>query len=162
MSVLSRFSILSVFAVCSRLTILTRCSWCAILSILSVVDGNLAALGKSDGISYLLDTLINWCDTYYIIIILKSCDNGLQSLDVAVHLTAHICKLLERLPCRDLELGAVSKSEDYITVSDFNVLEHRITILSVFAVSSRFSALSCCSVFACSFAQTSPCCTIVV
>ena len=110
-------SVLTVFTILTWSTVLTRSAVLTVLSVLAMIDSHLARLTECDNITDLFCSLINRVNTCYIVIVLKSVDNSLKSLDVLVHLLALRLKRLVSVPSRDLDLYSIAENEHNIILA---------------------------------------------
>ena len=125
-------------------------------SILTMVDSNFATLCKSDHISYLLQTIVDWRNSYDIVVILQCLNNCLKRCNIAVHLGNQHLKGFKCRPSRNLDLNAICKSNCHIIFCNNYILEQRITILAI------CTWLTICAISASCYAQTHPCRAIII
>ena len=79
-------------SICTILTIVAILTIGAILAVLSVVDSDGVPFGKSDGVTNdfaFISYGLNICN---VVAILLCSHNGLQCINIAVHLAAHLLK----------------------------------------------------------------------
>ena len=122
----------------------------------SVIDLDVTSLSEMKGIADLLVCLRidDWCITCNVVMVLKACDDHLERLKVCIELCHGISKSLMCLPCRDLDLCTVSKSQDYIVfIRCVDVVEESVTGSTV---------ATCSTVITLGLAKLCPCLTLIV
>ena len=112
MAVGSVLAVLTIRSVLAWSTILARSTVHAVLSVLTMVNSDIAALAETDCITNHLSILIDWSDPGYIIIVLKSINDCLKRHDVGIHLIHLSLKSFKSIPGRQLDLSAVSQGDD--------------------------------------------------
>ena len=134
---------------------------CAILTILSMIDGHLTTLSELNDVTDLCHSIINRSDALYIVVILESIDNDLKNFDIGVHLIALLLQGLESRPSWNLDFSAVGKNECHIIRAACIVYieEHGVTVCAGFtlrALLTLWPLLTYCR------SHLNPSCAIVV
>ena len=129
-------------------TIFAVSSISAVFTVAAVVYCYGKILRKIYGVSGLLAVLHQRPDVGNKIIILKRCDDFLQSRNIGIQSINHILQILKGLPCRQLYLLSASECQHHrILIGSIYVQEERISILAI---------LRCCLI------QLLPCGAIVI
>ena len=165
-------SVLAVFTISSVLTRCTILSWSAvhaILSVLAMIDGHIAAFAETDSISDDLSVFIDRFHTGYIIIVLKGINDCLKRFDVGIHLIYLCSERLESVPCRQFDLSAVSQGNDDVrrVRRTVYILEKRIslvafiTFVALWSLVTLWSLLSLLTLVSGCRANVFPCLTTI-